>query len=110
MLERAKERYGEKRGLKAMRLMFDSYTKVTVIDTGCFEMRPVEEYADRCAEILDLEKHTVAGSNNVLRKLITGEWDEDILVIRPGERVSAEDFEFGGEKTFHSDQFRNYEI
>lgn len=97
MLERAQEKYGEKKGLRAMKLMFDSYTKVTVIDTGCYETSPVEQYADRCAEILDLEKHIVRGSNAVLRKLITGAWDEDIIVLKPGKKLTAGDFEFGGD-------------
>ena len=110
MLEKAQAKYGERKGLRAMKLMFDSYSKVTVIDTGCYETGPVEDYADRCAEILGLEKHTVIGSNNVLRKLITGEWDEDILVMKPGEKVTARDFEFGGEDTFSSEQFRKYTI
>lgn len=104
MLERAQERYGERRGLKAMKLMFDSYTKVTVIDTGCYELKPVQEYAEKCAEILGLEKCTVPGSNEILRKLITGEWDEDIIVKKPGEPVTDEDFEFGGEIGGVSDQ------
>lgn len=104
MLERAKERYGERRGLKAMKLMFDSYTKVTVIDTGCYELGPVQDYAAKCAELLSLEDITVPGSNMILEKLIAGDWDEDIIVKRPGEAVAEEDFEFGGEKITESDQ------
>lgn len=104
MLERAKERYGERRGLKAMKLMFDSYTKVTVIDTGCYELGPVQDYAAKCAELLSLENLTVPGSNKILEKLITGDWDGDIIVKRPGEAVAEEDFEFGGEKSIESDQ------
>ncbi|MBR2540278.1 MAG: DUF1638 domain-containing protein [Mogibacterium sp.] len=104
MLKRAQERYGERRGLKAMKLMFDSYTKVTVIDTGCYELAPVQEYAEKCADLLELEKCTVKGSNEILRKLIAGEWDEDIIVKKPGEPVRDEDFEFGGDTGGVSDQ------
>ena len=104
MLERAQERYGERRGLKVMKLMFDSYTKVTVIDTGCYELEPVQEYAEKCADLLGLELATVPGGNEILRKLITGDWDEDIIVKKPGEPVSDEDFEFGGETGSVSDQ------
>ena len=104
MLERACERYGERRGLRVMKLMFDSYTKVTVIDTGCYELGPVQEYAGKCAEILGLERCTVPGSNEVLKKLITGSWDEDIIVKGPGEQIEEEDFDFGGEPGATSDQ------
>ena len=60
------------------------------------------DYAEKCAVLLDLEKCTVPGSNKVLRKLITGEWDEDIIVRMPGEKVTDKDFEFGGEKCHQS--------
>ena len=104
MLERAQERYGERRGLKVMKLMFDSYTKVTVIDTGCYELQPVEGYAEKCADLLGLELCKVPGSNEIMRKLISGEWDEDIIVKEPGEPVRDEDFDFGGETESQSDQ------
>lgn len=104
MLSRAVERYGERRGLKVMRMMFDSYSKVTVIDTGCFETGPVQDYAEKCAGILELEHCTVPGSNRILEKLITGEWDEDIIIKEPGEPVAEQDFEFGGEPEAQSDQ------
>ncbi|MBP3898536.1 MAG: DUF1638 domain-containing protein [Mogibacterium sp.] len=104
MLERAQERYGDRRGLKVMKLMFDSYTKVTVIDTGCYELGPVEKYAEKCADILGLELCRVPGSNEIMRKLISGEWDEDIIVKEPGEPVRDEDFDFGGETGSQSDQ------
>ena len=104
MLGRAQERYGERRGLKVMKLMFDSYTKVTVIDTGCYDLEPVERYAEKCADLLGLELCKVPGSNEIMRKLISGEWDEDIIVKEPGEPVRDEDFDFGGENGSQSDQ------
>ena len=50
MLDDFKKRYGERKGRKAMKLMLDSYDKVTIIETGCFDPVPVRAYADRCAE------------------------------------------------------------
>ena len=88
------DRYGERKGRKLMKRMLESYTDVTVIDTGCYEMDPVMEYADECAGIMELAKSVVPGSNQIMRKLITGEWDEDIIVKTPGEAVLEEDFEF----------------
>lgn len=94
MLERSISRHGERRGRRAMKLMFDSYRKVTMIDTGCYDLRPVCEYADKCREETGLEPCVVPGSNLVLEKLITCRWDGDILVKKPGERVAGADFEF----------------
>ena len=94
MLERYISRHGERRGRRAMALMFDSYRKVTVIDTGCFELEPICRYAEKCREEIGLEPCTVKGSNRVLEKLITGRWDKDILVKSPGDEVKDKDFEF----------------
>ena len=95
MLDSYLAKYGERRAKKLMKMMLDSYTDVTVIDTGCYELGPVLEYADECARIMDLNVSMVPGSNEVLRKLICGDWDEDILVKQPGEAVEEIDFCFG---------------
>lgn len=94
MLDSYLEKYGERKGRKLMKLMLDSYTDVTVIDSGCYELEPVLDYAEECAEKLGLNKSMVPGGNEPIRKLITGEWDNDIIVKQPGEEVREEDFEF----------------
>lgn len=94
MLDSYLERYGERKGKKLMKLMLDSYTDVTVIDTGCYELQPVLDYADECARVMDLSSSVVPGGNEVMVKLITGRWDDDILVCPPGQEIREEDFEF----------------
>ena len=91
------ERYGEKRGRKAFKLMYDSYTLAAVIDDGCYDLEPVEEYARKTSELLGLDICTVDGSIHVFEKLLSGNWDDDIIVCEPGEVISEEDFDFGGE-------------
>lgn len=91
------ERYGEKRGRKAFKLMYDSYTLAAVIDDGCYDLEPVEEYARKTSELLGLDICTVDGSIRVFEKLLSGNWDDDIIVCEPGEVISEEDFDFGGE-------------
>jgi hypothetical protein len=94
MLDSYLEKYGERKGKKLMKLMLASYTGVTVIDTGCFEMKPVIEYADECAEGFGLKRYIVPGDNKPMEKLITGEWDDDIIIAEPGQIIKEEDFEF----------------
>lgn len=91
------ERYGEKRGRKAFELMYDSYTATAVIDDGCYDLEPVEEYARRTSELFGLDICHVDGSIRVFEKLMSKEWDEDIIVCGPGEVIEEEDFAFGGE-------------
>ena len=94
MLDNYLEKYGERKGRKLMRLMLGSYTDVTVIDTGCYELGPVLDYADECIRQLNLTKSIVKGGNEPLRRLITGDWDEDIIVKQPGEYITEDDFEY----------------
>ena len=94
MFESYLSRYGKRKADKLMKMMLDSYTSVTVIDTGCYEMEPVLAYADECAERFCLERRIVPGGNEVMQKLITGDWDDDMIVIKPGQYVHEEDFEF----------------
>jgi hypothetical protein len=68
-----------------------------VIDTGCYELEPVVEYADECAERFGLKRCIVPGGNEVMQKLLTGDWDDDIIVKKPGAAVTEEEFSFEGE-------------
>lgn len=91
------ERYGEKKGRKAFKLMYDSYTLAAVIDDGCYDLEPVEEYARKTSELLGLDTCRVGGSIHVFEKLMSGSWDDDIIVCEPGEVISEENFAFGGQ-------------
>lgn len=91
------ERYGEKRGKKAFKLMYDSYTTAALIDDGCYDPEPVEEYARKTADILGLDVCHVDGGIRVFEKLLSGDWDENIIVCEPGDVISEDDFAFGGE-------------
>jgi hypothetical protein len=60
-------------------------------------MEPVIAYADECAERFCLERRIVPGGNDVMQKLISGQWDEDIIVKELGSAVTEEEFSFEGE-------------
>ena len=94
MFESYLAKYGKRKADKLMKIMLASYSSVTVIDTGCYEMEPVMEYAAECAARFGLERRVVPGGNEPLRKLLAGDWDEDIIVLRGGEPVEESDFEF----------------
>lgn len=94
MHDRYVEKYGQRRGERIMHLMFESYNSVEVVDTGCYELEPVREYAARCADLLGLGLSEGAGSNQVLVKLVSGLYDRDIIVCPPGTPVAMEDFDF----------------
>jgi hypothetical protein len=86
------DRFGEKKTARIMSMMYDGYKEVAVIDDGCYDTAPIEKYAQDCADLLHVKSGNVPGGTYILEKLLTGNWDDDILVKRPGEPVTQEDF------------------
>ena len=91
------EKYGERKAKRLIKVMLGAYTDTAIVDTGCYDLEPVREYAEKCRETLGLGVTEVPGTTRILEKLVTGEWDEDILVFRPGQAVTQSDFCFNGQ-------------
>ena len=86
-------KYGDRRANRLMKAMWGSYRAISLIDNGCYDLADVQEYADTCAKSLDVDVRIDLGSNHVLEKLLSGQWDEDILVCEPGRAITQEDFD-----------------
>ncbi len=87
------ETYGEESAEAILEMMYGHYEAVTVIDTGYSELSSVMEYAEKAAELLELSTRTVKGFVCILRQLLTGCWEENFIVKKPGEPVKQSDFE-----------------
>lgn len=87
------EEYGEETASEILEMMYEHYEKIAVIDTGCYDLEPVQDYARQAGELLNLEPVTVAGSTDLLEKLLTGRWDEDFIVQQPGQPLSTGQWE-----------------
>ena len=85
---------GEKKGEKVFRLYFKHYTHIGIVDTGLYDSYGTEylELAKESAELIGGSIIHVPGSNRVLEKLISGEWDNQFLILEPGQTVSDRDF------------------
>lgn len=88
------ERFGQKKADRLMKAMFGAYEAVTLIENGCYEPEAVMPYAHEAAEALGVGVNSVEGSNVILEKLLSGDWDDDILVREPGRGVCLLDFEY----------------
>ena len=89
MLQRMIDQYGEKKGNRLFRAFFHSYHHADIIDTGVYDCRS-EEYLARAkmqAEMIHSELSTVPGSNILLEKLVSGRWDEQFVVVEPGQTI-----------------------
>ncbi len=88
------QKYGPKRAERLMKGMYGSYRAVSLIDTGCYHLDDVRAYAQECADQLGVPLRVDPGDIGVLEKLVSGTWDDDILVIPPGTAVRQKDFDF----------------
>ena len=76
-----------------LRTMYNGYHTLSVIDTGSFDLKSVEQYADEAAACLNFTRNTVPGNISVLEHLICGTEDPNILTLAPGEPITASLFE-----------------
>ena len=83
--------YGDSEGSFVFRTWFGSYTNADIIDTGAYDCHS-EAYMLEAMENADLMEATldyVPGSNLILEKLVSGRWDQQFLVIEPGNTAST---------------------
>lgn len=90
--DRLVEKYGEKRADRLIRLSIKHYTRLALIDTGRGDMTPYREYTQRLAARWDLRFEEIQGSNELVRRMLFGPWDNDFIVVPPGEAIRYEHF------------------
>ena len=86
--ERMVEQYGEARARRLMAAMLKHYTRLVYIDTGHADKRPYVEYARKTADQFNLRFEELRGSNDLILNLLLGPWDEEFLVVPPGETIT----------------------
>ncbi len=88
------QHYGGINGSMIFQSMFADYTNVDIIDTGVYDCYS-EEYvmeAQRNADLIGGILDYVPGSNLLLEKLVSGQWDQHFSVIEAGRLVTERDF------------------
>ena len=90
--ERMVDQYGEARAGRIMKTMLKHYTRLVFIDTGHTDNQSYIDYARKTASQFDLRFEEITGSNALILKMLTGPWDEEILVIEPGKTINYMDF------------------
>ena len=90
--DRLIEKYGEDDGLYLYDMMYGNYKRIAVLDTHCYPLEPVVKQAEAVAQALGFECRVYDASNDYLRRLLAGPWDDkDFIVKGPGERITAHD-------------------
>lgn len=90
--EKSVERFGEKRAERLMKIMLGNYKRLALINTGQYELERYRDYARKTAERFGLRFEEIEGSNTMVQKMINGSWDEEFIVVGPGETISYQHF------------------
>lgn len=90
--KRLVEKYGQERADYIMGVMLKHYKRLAYIDTGQKDQERYREYARITADKFNLRFEEIPGSDVLIRKLIFGPWDDEILVSPPGHTITYADF------------------
>jgi hypothetical protein len=90
--DRCISRYGAERALRLMKTMLGNYGRFMVIDTGAYPLDSVTPRTTAFADAMGLRHAIAPGSPRLLHKLLTGQWDEEFLVLEPGREIRLDDF------------------
>jgi len=90
-------KYGYDKSNMVFKVMLKGYKSFDVIDTGIASKETMSDMMDavqKLADRFDLEHKVIKGTLEVLDKSLSGQWDEDFVVVEPGEKVKFEYFGF----------------
>jgi len=86
------KRYGEKRAEKIFRIMMANYKRLALINTRQYEIDKYREYTQNTAQKFNLRYEEIQGSNDLIVKMLNGDWAEEFVVVGPGEAITYNHF------------------
>ena len=89
---RSVEKYGEARAERIMGIMLRNYKRLVYIDTGTENQDYYRNYARRVADKFNLNFEEVKGSDDLIYRTLFGPWDDDFVVVQPGQTIKYIDF------------------
>ncbi|MBI9043424.1 MAG: DUF1638 domain-containing protein [Anaerolineaceae bacterium] len=93
------EKYGKEKADRIFKIMMGNYKRLALINTGQYEVEKYREYAGRTAEKFGLRYEEIEGSNTLVKQMLLGPWDDDVVVLEPGETFVLQQFFRPGEIT-----------
>ncbi|MBP2652846.1 MAG: hypothetical protein H6Q73_415 [Firmicutes bacterium] len=100
--ERCLKRHGENRTQKVMNTMLGHYKRLLIIDTGAYQLEEIIPRTKEFARQVGLQHEVRKGSLRLIVKLFMGEWDDEMLVLEPGEEITITAISDDGSAVSHS--------
>jgi hypothetical protein len=86
------QRYGPEQAEILIKKMLQNYTRLVFINTGKYRVEHYREYTERAASRFGLRFQEILGATTLVDKMANGPWDEDFVVIPPGQTITYESF------------------
>lgn len=83
---------GQEEAESFLRKLYNGFKDFYIIDTGCYDVEEVREYASTLMNILGTEIKVVKGEYKILHKMVTHQIDKDFVIVPKGEAVQAGSF------------------
>jgi Protein of unknown function (DUF1638). len=84
------KRYGKVKADRIYKIILQHYKRLGVIETNAFNTKEFLEKTKQIAEDLKLKQEVLPGTLTYIKKLLTGPWDEDFVLINPNETITLE--------------------
>lgn len=75
---------GQSRAEERLKTIYQGFEHFYMIDTGTYDLSPVKEYIQPLVSLLGGTLETVPGKYGILKKLVTGVFDDDFQIVPKG--------------------------
>jgi len=86
------EKYGQEKAERMTKLLLKNYKRLAFINTGQYEIEKYRAYSKKTADAFELRFEEIEGSQTLVKKMLYGPWDDEFVVIPPGEIVTFQHF------------------
>jgi hypothetical protein len=89
---RLSDKYGEAKAKRMIQLLLKNYRRLGFINTGQYDIDRYRDYARKTAEQFNLRFEEIDGSPALVKKMVFGPWDDEFVVVEPGQTIQYTDF------------------
>ena len=85
-------KYGDETGKEIIRMIYQNYKYFTFVNTNSYDLEAAKEKIMPLARTTKMEINSMDGPCGVLQKMARLEFDDNFVIVRPGETVTEAHF------------------
>ncbi|MCF8068959.1 MAG: DUF1638 domain-containing protein [Desulfobacterales bacterium] len=87
-----KKKYGDELAKDLYKQICNGYCNIDIINTGAYCIKEIDEDVTEIQDALEIPCKTINGNLALIEKLLKKEWDDDIIVKGPGQKIERSDY------------------